>query len=224
MASISLLALRTKVRERANMENSTFVSDAELTRYINYSIKELFDILVSKNGNEYYAESSQFTLVNGTEAYSLPVDFYKVLWAELKGDDGYWYKMRRFEQQEKNYGRSPVNYFIPDIRYRLRKDKIVFTPDNLIGGRVIRLWYVPQQADLVADGDTFDGINGFDEYIVVRSAIKCLVKEEQDVSALMAELDFIRQRIETMGENRDQGAPSRVYDSQQDYYGDSVWR
>lgn len=224
MASISLLNLRTATRERANMENSTFVSDSEINRYINQSIKELYDILVSKNGNDYFAEEETYTLVAGQDAYDLPDLFYKILWVEIKGDDGYYYKLRRFMQTEMNSGATPINYYIPDIRYRLRKDKIVFTPSNLTGGREIRLWYIPTHKDLSADGDTFDGINGFDEYVIVRSAIKCLVKEEQDVSELMAELDFIKTRVEGMSDNRDQGAPERIYDSQRDYYGDSVWR
>ena len=77
MASPTLLQLRTRTRERANMENSTFVSDSELSRYINYSINDLRDKMIIKTGEEYFADIEAYTLVDGQEEYTLPTDFYK---------------------------------------------------------------------------------------------------------------------------------------------------
>jgi hypothetical protein len=224
MATITLANLRSRTRQRANMENSTFVTDAEFNIYINYSINFLKDILISKVGNDYFASSVNFTLVNGTEAYSLPADFYKILYVEILGDDTYYYKMRRFEISEKNYGASPINYYIPDIRYRLRADSITFTPQNLIGGRTVRLTYVPVPVALSADSDTMNGLNGWDEYVVLMSARKALVKEEQDVSQIDQELMMLNQKIEAMADNRDESNPMRVSDNTS-YYADGwSWR
>lgn len=219
MATVTLAQLKTRVRERANMENSEFIQDSELVTYINYSVSQLRDKLVSKVGNDYFASFYTYNLSNGQEAYSLPSDFYKLLYIEVKADDNYFYKMRRYEVSEKNYGRSPLNYFITDIRYRLRADSVVFTPPNLIGGRTVKLTYVPLVTNLVNDYDILNGYNGWDEYVVLLTARKCLVKEEQDVSQVDQELMMMDQRIEAMADNRDESNPMRIYDNQRSYWG-----
>ena len=48
--SITLAELRTQARNRADMESSEFVTDTELTDYINSSIAELHDILIQSYG------------------------------------------------------------------------------------------------------------------------------------------------------------------------------
>lgn len=63
-----------------------------------------------------------------------------------------------------------------------------------------------------------DPINGWDEYIVIDSAIKCLQKEESDVSVLLSQKNAIIQRIEALANNRDAGEPERTTDITQAYY------
>jgi hypothetical protein len=213
MAIIALSALRARVRQRANMEGSQFVTDSELNTYINEAIADLRDKMISKVGDDYFAAETTYTLLANQDTYALPSDFYKVLYVEVKGDDGYFYKMRRFEVSERNFGASPINYYIPDIRYRLRANNIVFTPQNLMGGRQVRLTYVPIPSELVTDGDTLQGYNGWETYVIVYAARKALVKEESDTAQLDAELVKLDQRMESMIDNRDQSEPSRIYDN-----------
>jgi hypothetical protein len=213
MALVALSDLRTRVRQRANMENSQFVTDAELNVYINEAIADLRDKMISKVGDDYFASETTINLLNNQDTYALPADFYKVLYVEVKGDDGYFYKVRRFEVSERNFGASPINYYIPDIRYRLRANNIVFTPQNLVGGRQVRLTYVPVPTELVNNGDTLQGYNGWEAYVVVYAARKALVKEESDTSQLDAELMKLDQRMESMIDNRDQSNPSRIADN-----------
>lgn len=214
MALVTLSDLRTRVRQRANMENSQFVTDAELTIYVNQAIADLRDKMISKVGEDYFADEEIYNLLTGVESYALPSDFYKILYVEVKGDDGYYYKMRRFEVSERNFGASPINYYIPDIRYRLRANNIVFTPQNLIGGREVKMTYVPIPAELSNNSDTLQGYNGWETYVIVYAARMALVKEESDTSQLDAELMKLDARMEAMADNRDQSNPSRVWDSQ----------
>lgn len=223
MATRTLLALRDRCKQRANMENSSFVSDSEWNGYINYSISELRDTIASKVGDDYYATSQTYTLDNQNETYALPADFYKILWVEILANDGYYYKMRRFELSEMNSNANVVTFAIPDIKYRLRGSNIWFNPLSALGGRTVRLWYVPLLTELSADGDTVDGFNGWDEFIVLKSARKALVKEEQDVSQVDAELAVLYQRIEAMAENRDQAQPMRIQDSESLKYSEYSW-
>jgi hypothetical protein len=221
MATVNLLTLRDRAKQRANMENSSFVSDTEWNTYINYGISQLRDKLIAKNGNDYFATEQSISLVNGTEAYALPSDFYKILYVELLGDDGNYYKMRRFEIAERNQFGSPIGYYVQEIRYRLRANSIIFTPDNQIGGKTVRLTYVPTITNLSANSDTLDGYNGWEEYPILIAARKALIKEEQDVTQLDQELSMLDRRLEEMADNRDQSNPMRVYDSQPTYW--SEW-
>lgn len=222
MASRTLLSLRDRCKQRSNMENSSFVSDTEWNDYINYSISELRDMIIAKAGDDYFATSEDYSLDSQNETYDLPTDFYKILWCEFKGADGYYYKMKRFEISEMN---SNANYAylcnLPEILYRLREDKLWFNPLSALGGRLVRLWYVPLAPELSADGDTLQGFNGWDEYIVLRSAIIALEKEESDTSALSMRLEQLRLRIEAMSGNRDQAQPMRIQDN--DRLGEWEW-
>lgn len=55
------------------------------------------------------------------------------------------------------------------------------------------------------DASTLDGISGWEEYVIVDAAIKALVKQEQDSTALMMQKQELKQRIEAMAEGRDAG-------------------
>lgn len=62
--------------------------------------------------------------------------------------------------------------------------------------------------------DVFDGINGWEEFIILDAAIKCLIKDQAiDPSPLIAERDRELQRIRTDVSTRDQGEPHYVVDT-----------
>jgi hypothetical protein len=214
MASRTLLALRDRCKQRANMENSSFVTDSEWNSYINYSITELRDTIASKVGDDYFATSQSISLSDASETYALPADFYKLLWAEILSNDGYYYKLSRFEISEMNSSAHVASFAVPQIKYRLRENNIWFNPLSALGGRTARIWYVPLLTELSSDSDTVNGFNGWDEFIILKSARKALVKEEQDVSEIDGELIGLYQRIEAMAENRDQAQPMRIQDSE----------
>lgn len=212
MATRTLLQLRTRAKQRSNQENSDFVASAEWSDYLNYAISELRDIIISKVGDDYFASTESYSLIAGTESYALPATFYKVLWVELLCDDGYYRKLKRYEIPEKNdHGLFGLGN--RDLFYRIVGDNILFTPPTSIGGRTVRLWFVPLAQELSADADTLVGFNGWDEYVVLKAAIMAMEKAEQDTSAVSLRLEQLRIRIETMSENRDQSQPMRITDS-----------
>jgi hypothetical protein len=219
MAQPTLLQLRTRARQRANMENSTFVTDAEFNSYINEAIADLRDKMISKVGADYFASTQSYTLINGTENYALPNDFYKVLYVEQQGIDQLYYKMRRFEVSERSLGASPISYYAPEIKYRLTANNITFTPVNQLGGILVRLTYVPVPTELSADIDTLNGYNGWETYPILLAARKALAKEESNVSDIDTELQMLIQRIESMADNRDYGNPYRIQDNTYKRYG-----
>lgn len=211
----TLADVRTLARQRADMEGSSFVSDAELNSYINASFAELYDLLTSRF-EDYYSSSLTFTLAGSVSSYALPADFYK-----LRGLDfqytapNEWISVRQFNFAERNSlsrNLSRLTYGVRDVSYRVMGNQILFLPEGSAQG-TYRLWYIPRFTPLASDTDVLAGILDFEEYIVVDAAIKCLIKEESDTSMLMAMKEQLKARILAMSANRDANEPERVADT-----------
>ncbi len=70
-------------------------------------------------------------------------------------------------------------------------------------------------AHMTFDGGSsayLDGVQGWEEYVVVDAAIKCKEKEESDASVLAAQKAELRARIVAASKNRDASEPAKVVD------------
>ena len=217
--TLSLSSLITSVRQRSDMENSPFVTDGEITSYINQSAFELYDLLVQKFGDDYFVGSAPFAIAtDGTsQLFPLPADLLKLVGVDLKlgASADSWVSIKQFQFAERNRFSVPnfQNFWgLTNLRYRLVGSQIMFTPMPS-AGQSIRLWYVPRMAQLTAPTDALEGFSGWTEYVIVDAAIKCRVKEESDTSDLRADKAALIARIEAAADNRDAGAPQRVADS-----------
>lgn len=75
---VSLSEIRLLAQQRADMENSQFITADEWRRMINRAYAELYDLIVtSANSEDYFLTSGTISLVSGTATYDLPTDFYK---------------------------------------------------------------------------------------------------------------------------------------------------
>ena len=81
-----------------------------------------------------------------------------------------------------------------------------------------RMYYAPAYTTLSIDSDTVDGVNGWEEFIVLDSAIKCLIKEGSDHDDLLRERQMMLNRVDEMGGNKKLG-PFRITDVKGAYYG-----
>jgi len=230
--TLTLAQLREAVRQRADMQNESgdysdsFIKDDELNFYVNQSLFELYDLLVQKYGDDYFvAPYYTFYTTQDQERYDLPDDCYKLLgvdFSDTNANDSFS-SLKRFNLAERNkYSkvRIPNQYNRANIRYRISGNQLWLTPMPY-GGNLVRLLYVPKMTPLSSDSDETDGISGWTEYVIIDAAIKCLQKEESDVSVLMAQKDAIIRRIENAAENRDAGQPITVSDNSRFYEYDS---
>lgn len=206
------------------MVNSEFCSNAELNSYINQSLYELYDLLTQKYGDNYYfSTSSTFTTDGTSDTYALPNDFFKLFGVDLQSTASPtgWLTLKRFNVAERNKWAAPgyqATRGVTNLRYTLRGGYIWLAPIPA-GGQTLRLLYAPKMTELSADGDSFAGVSGWDEYAVVDAAIKAKDKEESDTSVLLARKQALIQRIESAAENRDAGQPGRIADTQNANYG-----
>jgi len=219
----TLQDLVNRTRQRADMEGSTFVTDAEVIAYINVAMAEMHDILVSRY-EDYYVTTQQYTLPgsgSGLTAgqFALPDSFYKALGVDLD-IGGVTCRLKPYQFQERatynSAGGAPASTL-----YHVQGASIRFIPAS--GTGTATLWYVPEaQQFSTSESEYMDKTVankapavtfGYEEYVVIDAAIKCLQKEESDVQILLVQKQQIKERIENAASNRDQGEPARITDS-----------
>ena len=218
--AITLLEIRTQARQRADMENSKFVSDSELNSYVNNSIAELHDLLCEANGSDYYVTSVETALADGSTTMDLPEDFYILKGVDIKILNDEYITIKRFNFNERNRYNELGAWDlagVSNVRYRIVGDKVHFSPEP-DRNTTVRLWYVPVATKLVADADELKDLNAFSEYVIVDAAIKMMQKEESDVSVLYAQKQALEKRIRDSAQSRDSGSPQSI----QDIYAEGV--
>jgi hypothetical protein len=112
---------------------------------------------------------------------------YKVRGLDFAGGSG-WETVSLFNFGERNDINASVirrNRSSTAKSYRTMGDNLIIYPQDAAVG-TYQLWYIPRYTPLVADGDVLGNVLDFEEYIVIDAALKCMVKSESDVSALMA--------------------------------------
>jgi|SRR5712664_17510 len=222
----TLAFLRTAAKQRADMVNSSFLTDSEHNNNINASWAELYDILIQKYGNDFFYKSATFITDGLADNFALPTDFYKLLGADVQlttGVNPISITLRPFTFNERNRYSIPnfqTWFGVTNLRYRIRAGTIWFIPLPS-ANQTVKIHYIPQLAPLVNDTDALpaatDGM-GWEEYIVIDAAIKALQKEESDVSVLEGQKMALIKRIESAAENRDAGSPATVADTQWSNY------
>ena len=141
--------MRNQTRQRADMENSQFVSDSELDLYINNSYLELYDLIVS-SFEDYYIQSLDFTISSGNTA-AIPTDFYKVRGVDFEYG-GKYYEIHKWNFNERNRLDRPdsilSNRYLDYRKYRVLGSNIQIIPEERATGNY-RLWYIPLATRMV---------------------------------------------------------------------------
>ena len=231
---LSLGQVRTMVRQRADMENSQFVSDSELNTYITQSQYELYDILITAyedynvyqpilftfngNANQYPLPDGLTTFMTQAGGSITPPPFYKLLGVDcgLALNNNAWVTLHKFEFIQRNRFVYPnvTSTFLGvfNLRYRVTGNTIYFIPTPS-GAQYARIWYIPRLITPLKDTDLLDGISGWTEYVIIDAAIKAMQKEESDVTVLALQKQAIIDRIQTAAQNRDAGSPDKISDT-----------
>lgn len=206
---INVSDLIVSARRRANMENTQFVTDAEVITYLDQANRKFYNLLVTEFEN-WFVSDTTFPTVDGQKEYDLPTDFYKLLGVDLEDASGRAFTLRPFELNERN--RIVHTWIGKPVRYILKGSKIVLVPTPSGAAQTIRLLYVPSPVAITSSAQTIEVFNGFDEYIALDAAIRMLMKEESDTALLERERAYMEQQIIDLMRGRDAGFPKRVTD------------
>lgn len=204
----------TRIREMADMENTQFVTDAEILRRVNQSYRRLYNEIVNTY-QDYFTEQDTITTISGTATYDLPDDFYKLVGVDVD-DTGRPYSLKRLEYSQRNTRLWPTTR---PYAYVIRQDAITIYPtpsavDDLI------VSYVPVPVNLVSGGN-INAHNGWDQYVVEQVAIQLLAKEESSTTELREQFALTRNDLFAYFQNRDAGEPIMVRDVFDEAFGES---
>lgn len=240
---MTLSQIRLASQQKADRVNSNFVTLPEYTTFINLALFELYDLLVAADPDLFITTPVQFISDGTTFVYNLPdglttwtnglnqnttlvpPPFYRIYGVDLalQNATNAYVTINKFNFVDRNRfvypNTSSTIYGVFNLQYRLigttaaGKQQIEFIPTPS-AGQSIRLWYVPRMTQLLQDTDTtIQGISGWMNYVITRTAKYVLDKEESDTTKLDAELLFLKGRIEEMAANRDQGLADTVSDA-----------
>lgn len=213
---VALSTLRSRARTRADMVKSRAVTDAELDVFINSAASELHDLIVQVN-QDWRLSSDEITTTSGEDTYDLPEDFYLLRGVDLVtgSSPSDIVQLHRFEWEDRgkyttDYPLVTARAAVEAFRYTIQGSlSIVFRPVPK-AGQTVRLWYIPVMAALVEDDDELEGVNGWEEFVVVEAAIQMLQKVERDDRPLQVRKEMLRQRILRMATPRDMSEPQRM--------------
>lgn len=215
----TLLQLRAEVRQRADCENDPHISDSELTRYINQSGAALHALIVEQDEGDFIEFASAVTTA-GNIAVPLVglTSFYKLanVSALINGE---WQPLKRWTWEQLTALRNASTWGVPGwpVLYRLIRNSAGVPEIDLApvpdGAYQISLFYIAAYIDLVADGDTYDGRDGWEEWVINDAAIKCLIKAEESVVDLTRERDACFARISAQITAADLDHPPTVRDT-----------
>lgn len=231
---INLGYLRYLSQLRADKLNSFYLTTDEWNSNINQSMYALYDIVVTKFGDDYCFAPFLLISLTGANAYPLPDGsnypvngvnapaLYKLsgIDANISGasasSNAGWIPIARANWSDRDRfttwpGQAGQLNNVNSMSYRVMGNSLFIFPPNQ--NMVIRLGYVPVMTQLLQDTDMLSfSISGWCEFIIVDAAMKAMIKEESldKWNALNNTRQGLIERIETTAANRDVGFPNTV--------------
>lgn len=220
--------LISEVRDRSDLGNSQFRTDAQIRRYINEANRQLTSKLLAIHGADYLTTSDTINTVVGTALYDLPDDCFKAKFFRVT-----------INGNRINIPRATTDEI--DMESDVGWDTYSGTPKHRIQGIQVRFIPTPTAVHTVTvhyihtaiaiDGavgnaaieelaDSADYLNcywNFEEWIVLKAAIKIKHDQEEDSSQLYAELNELWADIEKIADDRTDTEPEHIRDVENVY-------
>lgn len=215
--------LRTHARVYLDEVSEADWTDTQINRELNYAYMEVYTTVVEVY-EDYYQDTYEFDLVDGTNEYDLPSDFFKLKRLELKydsSDDAYQSRTFDFRQLHRavnttDYGSTyrPVHELIGD------KVRILPVPDEDVTSGA-KLFYIKQIEEMDDDSDTIN-IPFPDRYAkyVVKAAVSELLSKGQQEEVVAAsyrqEFRVAMQKMQQELKRRYLDSPKMILDTRRD--------
>ena len=197
--NVTLSQLRTDIADQADITgavgSSSRYTPTVLTRYVNQAIQR-FREKISNEGATRYLVSTSSTLGTGATSpypfYVLDVSAVSPSIVRTYGLDITVNNVTRtlkhidFKSRAQYGG---ANYTgIPEAWAHYQGNKLAVFPPSSSAYTYV-LWYLPVLADLSADGDTFDGVAGWEDFIVWEVVCRLIIKDQYPQAYQMATVE-----------------------------------
>lgn len=207
-ANVTLAELKTLCRNRGELR-APFITDPELVAMINGAIADIHRLILAHDADRLIT-SETINVMNGIGTYALNSSFVHILGADLLLDDGLYYVLPKFD-----FGRR--NTYIEgggkaQTAYRVLASDIMLVPEpDWSDTDGLRVWEVNKATQLVSDTDTWDSVDFWHEFVLLKVQIMACAKSGEDPSVFMALLKDMRGDL-TRSINIDWGEPGQVRD------------
>lgn len=183
---------------------------------VNGAVAELYDLIVSMRGHEYYATDGSFSTVVGTTLYPLPADFYQLLsirieWAATQFEELHPMAVRERTRYENlnTWDRGTWK------AYRLRGTQtaaariveLLPTPSSV---QLVRFRYIPICTLLADDVTAFDDVNNWSKLVALKAAIEYRTIAEKPIGNLQSLYDECAARIHALADQRNANYAEQV--------------
>jgi len=177
------LQLETEARQRADKVGSSFRDSAAFKRYLSASCRTLVSKL--ERISDYWATTVAIATVANTATTAVPTDMWKALSLRVTLN-GTRVRLDEASVDEIDIEVTPTGWLSGDVpRFRVRAGSFYWVPIPT-AVHSITLDYVPTTifrngatpiSEFSADADTFDGIFGWEQWVVLDTAAKVLTDE-----------------------------------------------
>lgn len=222
---VLLSTMIQRVRQRADLEigNATTsvqaFPDSEVIDAINVALYAWWDLVrLTTFAGQYDRAPWPFTTALSQSLYPMPPNCASIISvdAQIAGAN-YTINAMGFQEEQRNmftgtFGWAPGFW---NVWYQIQGSNIKLIPPPP-SGYSIQINYVPTAPQLSAPDDYFNSQNGWEEWVVLKAAIKLLLKDGQTdmIAALRVELADETTRIEAAAAMADMNSTEGVHEGQ----------
>jgi hypothetical protein len=202
-----------QVRDQSDTNNTQFVTDAEITRYLDKSYRDLYIRIVQQNSN-YFETQITYTVNGEQDTYPLPADFYKLCGIDLNTSTDISITLSPINRNQRNINKNvfSVAWNNTPWRYRISNENIIFTPVPLTTA-TFTVWYIPDPPVISSTTQTLVLTPSvIVDYLILDSAMKCMQKQELNTSQLAQDKGIMMEQILMACATQDDSFPLRVTD------------
>ena len=220
--------MTSEVRDRSDLGDSQFRTDAQIMRYLNEANRQLTAKLIRAFGSDYFEKTGTINTVADTASYDLPSDCYHVKFFRLATSAGRKINIPRANTDDLDIG-DANDWGSLDVfpSHRILQNKVMFipTPQSV---HVVTVHYLStaiafdgaDDSAIAEMSDSSDYINaywGYEEWVILKAAEKIKHDQEENASDLTLERAEIWRDIEAIAADRITSEPLRIRDGYPDF-------
>lgn len=168
----------------------------KITDALNLS-QQAFRLRISAASDYYKTKTATLSIAGGDTTVPVPADFVRLYGFDIQYQ-GRWRELFPFSFSERNKGDDYWLTSGPPTYFRERNAGLIDIMPTSDGAYSYRLWYLPTGTDLVNGTDTFDGIAGWEDWLIFDTALRVSARDadvNDNYQYLQSEFSRVDKRV-----------------------------